>query len=112
MEVRFELWHCLLDGTLKTRADGVKEVRFRDWFGKVVIRAEVHSGANVGLLAFGCEKNERDGDGLGVSAKRSDHAIAVQFRHHHIAKNEVRLFLLLQLDSDPAVPGRRVAKGL
>src|SRR5260221_6858688 len=110
MEVRFEFWHCLLDSAFKTRADGVKKIRFRDWFGEVVIRAEVHSGTNVGLLAFGREENERDGDGLGVGAKCSDHAIAVQFGHHHVTKNEVRLFLLRQLDSDSAVLGRRWAK--
>src|SRR4029077_1347370 len=110
MEVRFEFWHCLLDSALKTRADSVKEVMVRDWFSEVVIRAEVHSGTNVGLLTFGREEDERDGDGLGVSAKCSDHAIAVQFRHHHVAKNEVGLFLLRQLDSDSAVLGGQWAK--
>src|ERR1700732_1479863 len=110
MEVRFELWHCLLDGALKTRADGVKGGLLRGWFGEVVIRAEVHSGTNVGLLAFGREEDERDSDGLCVSAKCSDHAIAVQFRHHHVAKNEVGLLLLRQLDSDSAVLGGQCAK--
>src|SRR6516162_5728387 len=103
MEVRLELWHCLLDGALKTRADGIKKVLFRDGFGEVVICTEVHSSANVWLFTFCPKEDERHGDSLCVSAKGSDHAIAVHFRHHHVAKDEVGLLLLRQFDSDSAV---------
>ena len=89
MEVRLELWHCLLDGALKTRADGIKKVLFRDGFGEVVICTEVHSSANVWLFTFCRKEDEQDGDNLYGSAEGSDHAIAVQFRDHHFAKNEI-----------------------
>ena len=53
----------------KTRVDGAKEVRFRDWFGPIIIRTEVHSRTNVGILVLGREENERNGDGLYVSTE-------------------------------------------
>src|SRR5215831_6024608 len=70
-----------------------------------IIGTEIHSGTNIGLLAFGCEEDKRDRDGLCVSTECSEHAVAVQFRHRHIAEDQVRLFLLRQLDADSTILG-------
>jgi len=110
MEVGLELRHCLLDSAFETRADGCKQVSFRDRLSNIIIGTLIHSGAYVELLSFRGEEDNRDCGGFCIGPESSDDAVSVQTRHHHIAKNEVGLLLLRQIDADAAVFGGQWAK--
>jgi hypothetical protein len=90
---------------LQTRADRGQEIRFSDRFRRVIIRAEVHTGPNVGLLTSGSQEDEWDADRFWVGTERRYDAVSIQFRHHHIAEDQVRLFLFRQLDAESTILG-------
>jgi hypothetical protein len=63
------------------------------------------SGFSPFVLTFRSEKDKRDGDCLRIGPESSNDAIAVEFGHHDVAKNEVGLFFLSQPYSDAAACG-------
>ena len=69
--------------------------------------------ARVVIEDYRCQYNHHRSHsklGLRIGAEGGDDSVAVQFRHHHVAKNQVGLFLLRQLDSDLAVLGGQWVK--
>ena len=103
-EVRFKFALGLF-GALEPRGDGSQQLGLRNRLGQIIIGPQVHARAQIFALAFGREKNERDGRRCRVRAQRLQHAVAVQFRHHYVAQDEVGHFLFCQLRANAAILG-------
>src|SRR5262249_33524586 len=80
-----------------------KEVGLRHRFGQVISSTEAHSGTDVALLALSRKKDERNGLCLWRAAQGSNDTEPIELRHNYLRKNEVRLFLFSQLDTNAAV---------
>ena len=67
--------------------------------------AQVQAVAVVRLFAFGREEDEGNGHGLLVGPQGFDDAVAVQFRHHHVAQDQVGGLRQRGLDAQAAIGG-------
>src|SRR5271166_4890937 len=77
----------------------------RDRLGQVIIRTKVHTCTDVGLLAFRSEEDKWDCDRFRIGPESGNDTESVEFGHHHVAKNEVGLFLFSQLYAEAPVRG-------
>ena len=74
---------------LQTGVNRCEHFVFADGLGEVIIRSQVHSGPLVQFFTFGRQENEGDGGGGGFGPQGLQHAVAVEFGHHHIAEDEI-----------------------
>jgi hypothetical protein len=79
----------LLMGAAKARFDGKDEVGVGHGLGKVIVSAAIHAAAEIILLAFGGKKDKGSAGKAGIILQFLEDAIAIEFRHHDIAENEI-----------------------
>ena len=86
-EVGLEFTARLLAGAAQARFDGLDKVAVSDGFRQVIIRSKVHAAAEIVFLAFGGEENEWDQGQPRILPQSSQHVVAVQLGHHHVAQD-------------------------
>ena len=67
----------------------LQELILVDRLGEIIIRPEVHPPSEIFALCLSSKKNKRYPCGSTFLAKDLEHTEAIEFGHHHIAKNEV-----------------------
>ena len=75
-----------------------------DWLHQIVIRANIHTGADVTTFTPAREENKRQVSGPRFSAQRFQNAMPVHFWHRDITHDEIRVFFPGKLDPFAAIP--------
>jgi hypothetical protein len=86
--------------------DGAQQLSLHEGPGEVVIGPQGHAVALVDALGFGSEKDEGNAREQRVLVENLEHAVAVEYRHHDVADDQVGPRGQRQLHAQLAVFGR------
>jgi hypothetical protein len=93
-------------------ADRVQKLGAGKWLGDVVVRAELHPGADVRAIGPGGDEDERQVRRVGIAPEHAQHLEAVHLRHGDVAEHEIERGRPRLGDPAPTVRGRHAFEAL